>query len=129
MNTVLMGGSEETRSWTSEDDGTRWVRSASCEGNDEETPNMQGAEPAEGLTRKCFDIFPLISFVCCLSLGMVLLGGLLTCSRFRLCEVRSSRFPSWFIQDVQRIVDFGVHGGERSETANGADDGHVLVHQ
>lgn len=55
MNTVLMGGSEETRSWTSEDDGPRWARSASCEGNAEETPNMQGAEPAEEVARKCFD--------------------------------------------------------------------------
>lgn len=129
MNTVLMGGSEETRSWTSEDDGTRWARSASCERNGEETPNMQGAEPAEGLTCKSFATFPVTSFVCCLSLRMVLLGDLLTCSRFGLCEERSGRFPSWFIQDVQGIVDFGVHGGERPETANSADDGHVLVHQ
>lgn len=60
---------------------------------------------------------------------MVSLGDLLTCSWFGLWEVRSSRFPSWFVQDVQRIVDFGVRGGERPETADGADDGHVLVHQ
>lgn len=48
MNTVLMGGSEETRSWTSEDEGTRWVRTVSWGGNGEETLNMQGAEPVEG---------------------------------------------------------------------------------
>lgn len=54
---------------------------------------------------------------------------LLTCSGFRLGEVRPCRLPSWFIQDVQRIVDIGVDGGERPETANAADDGHVLVNQ
>lgn len=124
MKTVLMGGSEETRSWTSEDEGPRWARSASCDGNGEETPNMQLAEPAEDLTRK--------SSVCCLSLRMVSLGSLgdlLTCSRFRLCEERAGGFPSRLIQDVERIVNFGVGGGEWPETANAADDGHVLVHQ
>lgn len=50
MNTVLMGGSEETRSWTSEDEGTRWVRTVSWGGNGEETLNMQGADPVEGFT-------------------------------------------------------------------------------
>lgn len=109
MKTVLMGGSEETRSWTSEDEGPRWARSAPWDGNGEETSNMQLAEPVEDLTRKCWDMFPLISFVCCLSLRMVSLGSLgdmLTCSHFRLCEERASRFPSGFIQDVERIVDF-----------------------
>lgn len=49
MKTVLMGGSEDTRSCTSEDDGTRcWASSASCEENEGGTPNMQGADPDEG---------------------------------------------------------------------------------
>lgn len=123
MNTVLMGGSEETRSWTSEDEGTRWVRTVSWAGNGEETPNMQGAEPVEGSQKyKDFDIFAQLP----VTLGINLL---LTCSRFRLGEVSSCRFPSWFIQDVQRVVDIGVDGGERPETANAADDRHVLVNQ
>lgn len=49
MKTVLMGGSEDTRSCTSEDDVTRcWVNSVSCKANGEGTPNMQGADPEEG---------------------------------------------------------------------------------
>lgn len=121
MNTVLMGGSEETRSWTSEDEGPRWARSASWEWNGEETPNMQGAEPAEGLqTCEGFSFLPRF---------FTYVNPLLTCSGLRLGEVRSRRFPSWFVQDVQRIVDIGVDGGERTEAANAADDGHVLVDQ
>lgn len=49
MKTVLMGGSEDTRSCTSEDDVTRCCgNSVSCEANGPETPNMQGTDPDEG---------------------------------------------------------------------------------
>lgn len=70
MKTVLMGGSEETRSCTSEDDGTRcWESSVSWEENEEGTPNMQGADPdderegseEETQDGKKFKCFPLMS--------------------------------------------------------------------
>lgn len=126
MNTVLMGGSEETRSWTSEDEGTRWVRTVSWGGNGEETLNMQGADPVGGGGDRNIKTF--IYLYSCLPVTLHI-NILLTCSRFRLGEVRSCRLPSWFIEDVQRIVDIGVDGGERPETADAADHGHVLVNQ
>lgn len=49
IKTVLMGGSEDTRSCTSEDDVTRcWGNSVSCEANGAGTPNMHGTDPDEG---------------------------------------------------------------------------------
>lgn len=54
---------------------------------------------------------------------------LLTCSVFCLTVKGSCRFPSWLVQDVEWIVDFGVRRRERTQTANAADDRHMLVNQ
>ena len=53
----------------------------------------------------------------------------LTCSRFCLTKKRSCGFPSWFIQDVQWIMDLRERRREGAQTANTADDGHMLVNQ
>lgn len=53
---------------------------------------------------------------------------LLTCSSF-LREIGSCCFPPWFVQDVERVVDFRVCWGEGAQAADAADDGHVLVDQ
>lgn len=46
MNTVLIGGSDDTRSCTSAEDGPRcWASRASCEVNVGVAPNMQGVDP------------------------------------------------------------------------------------
>lgn len=46
MNTVLIGGSDDTRSCTSAEDGPRcWASRASCEVNVGGGPNMQGVDP------------------------------------------------------------------------------------
>lgn len=55
--------------------------------------------------------------------------SLLTCCSFSLSEIRSGRFPSWFVQDVQRIVDLGERRGEWAQTTDTANDGHMLVNQ
>lgn len=54
---------------------------------------------------------------------------LLTCSSVCLREISSWRFPSRFVQDVERVVDFRVRWGEGAQTADAADDGHMLVDQ
>lgn len=56
-------------------------------------------------------------------------GTTLTCACVCLCEIASHRFPSRFVQDVERVVDIGIRGGERSQAADTADHWHVLVHQ
>lgn len=52
-----------------------------------------------------------------------------TCSGVGLGEICARCFPSRFVQDVERVVDFGVRWRERAQAADGADDGHVLVDQ
>lgn len=56
-------------------------------------------------------------------------SSVLTCSVFCLTVKGSCRFPSWLVQDVEWIVDFGVRRRERTQTANAADDRHMLVNQ
>lgn len=102
MKTVLMGGSEETRSWTSEDEGPRWARSAPWDGNGEETSNMQLAEPAEDLTSKCLDMFPLISFVCRLSLKNGFTG---------ITGGHTNLFPLLTLWRTRQSFSFQVHPG------------------
>lgn len=52
---------------------------------------------------------------------------LLTCHSFGLGE--KCCLPPRLVQDVERVVNLRVRRGERPQAADGADDGHVLVHQ
>lgn len=60
---------------------------------------------------------------------MILHVSVLTRSVFGVTVKASRHLPSWFVQKIQRIVDFRERRREGTQASDAADDRHVLVDQ